>query len=281
MRTKNALANKVDAITARHSAPESTVPRTRIRPAVAVAVALLSATLTACGDAGGLRGAGPTETAISPARLWPDLTPASSPAWDYDDGESELMKGIKAPGDDLHKVDPVAVVRAEISQHPDAYTGTKAPYYETARRMADCGKGAAKGRCPVLRPYYRDLTGDGRDDLTLGFRLLPGNQTAVRVYTFESGRLVRVMSNDDAVTGVELAGRSVIIHSPSDIASYEYRFQWTWDPDQHVMLLTHDEMLRVGDRKGGKHPSAAPSAARSPSPSLSPSLSPSPSSSGR
>jgi hypothetical protein len=67
----------------------------------------------------------------------------------------------------------------------------------------------------------------------------------VRVYTVQGGRLVQVMSNDDAVTGVELAGRSVIIRSPSDIAYYEYRFQWTWDPDQHVMLLTHDEMLRT------------------------------------
>lgn len=38
---------------------------------------------------------------------------------------------------------------------------------------------------PLLKAYYRDLTGDGHPDLTLGFRLLPGNQTAVRVYTVE------------------------------------------------------------------------------------------------
>ncbi|MGW0332589.1 hypothetical protein ACWD0J_12075 [Streptomyces sp. NPDC003011] len=252
----------------------------RIR--TAATVALLLATVSACGDTGALRGAGPTPTAMSPDRLWPDLAPASSPAWDYDDGGSELVRGITAPGDDIHRVDPVAVIRAEIARHPDAYTGGKATYRETARRMADCAGGAATGRCPVLTPYYRDLTGDGRDDLTLGFRLLPGNQTAVRVYTFRSGRLTQVMSNDDAVTGVELAGRSVIIRSPSDIAGYEYRFQWTWDPDQRVMLLTHDELLRTGGKKGAKdstdatdskHPTASPS----PSPSLSPSASPSPS----
>jgi hypothetical protein len=244
----------------------------RIRTA---AVALLLAPLAACGDTGALRGAGPTSTATSPDRLWPNLTPASSPAWDYDDGEAELMRGVTAPGDDIHKVDPAAVVRAEIAQHPDAYTGGKAAYRETARRMGDCDKGPATGRCPVLTPYYRDLTGDGRDDLTLGFRLLPGNQTAVRVYTFESGRLVQVMSNDDAVTGVELAGRSVIIRSPSDIAGYEYRFQWTWDPDQRVMLLTHDEMLRSGEENGAKHRSASPSASPSALSSASPSASPS------
>jgi hypothetical protein len=237
------------------------VPPTPVR--TALAVTLLSATLAACGDAGGLHGAGPTATAMSPDRLWPDLTPAASPAWDYDDGEAELMRGVTASGDDIHKVDPVAVVRAEIRQHPDEYTGGKALYYDTVRRMADCDAGVAKGRCPVLEPYYRDLTGDGRDDLTLGFQLLPGNQTAVRVYTFQSGRLVRVMSNDDAVAGVELAGRSVIIRSPSDIAGYEYRFQWTWDPDQRVMLLTHDELLRTGDGKSTKHPTTRPSASPS------------------
>jgi hypothetical protein len=213
------------------------------------------ATAAGCGDAGGLQGAGPTSTATSPARLWPNLTPASSPAWNYDDGESETMKGITAPGDDVRKVDPVAVVRTEIAQHPAEYTRSKAPYYETARRMADCGTASANGRCPVLKAYYRDLTGDGREDLTLGFRLLPGNQTAVRVYTFRGGLLVQVMSNDDAVSGVELAGHSVIIHAPSDLADYEYRFQWTWDAQQHVFLLTHDEMLHIGRNR-----SASPSA---------------------
>jgi hypothetical protein len=235
------------------------VPRP-VRTAVTAAQVL--ATAAGCGDAGGLTGAGPTSTATSPARLWPELTPATSPAWNYDDGESEAMKGITAPGDDVHKVDPVAVVKAEIAQHPDEYFGSKAPYRETVRRMAYCGKKPADSRCPLLKAYYRDLTGDGHDDLTLGFRLLPGNQTAVRVYTFRNGQLLQVMANEDAVSGVELAGHSVIIHAPSDLADYEYRFQWTWDPEQHVMLLTHDEMLHVGT-------SASPSPSPSPSPSRS------------
>lgn len=123
---------------------------------------------------------------------------------------------------------------------------------------------------PLLKAYYRDITGDGHADLTLGFRLLPGNQTAVRVYTVESGRVIQVMSNNDAVSGVELAGHSVIIHAPSDLADYEYRFQWTWDPEQRVMLLTHDEMLHLGRRERLSTPSASSSA----SPSLSPSATP-------
>ncbi|GKQ40288.1 hypothetical protein [Streptomyces sp. A012304] len=234
------------------------------------AVALLGSAATACGDAGGLRGAGPTPTAISPARLWPQLTPASSPAWDLDEADTETIKGVTVPGDDVRQVDPVALVRAEIEANPDDYEGDKAPYRDTVRRIADCARGVgttAASRCPVLQPYYRDLTGDGRPDLTLGFRLLPGDLTAVRVYTADRHRLVRVMAWEDAVSSVELAGRSVIIRSPSDLAEYEYRLQWTWDPERKAMLLTHDEMLRSDGRAPG--PGSSPSSSPSPSPSRS------------
>ncbi|MEV5435363.1 hypothetical protein AB0K80_04920 [Streptomyces sp. NPDC052682] len=238
--------------------------RTRAARRAAVAALLLTAA-AGCGDAGGLQGAGATPTAVGPARLWPELTPASSPAFVIGEVDTQAVKGVRVPGDDIREVDPVAVVRAEIAAAPGDYALAKGPYRETARRMADCGKGAGQGRCPVLRPYYRDLTGDGRDDLTLGFRLLPGSTTAVRVYTVDKHRLVQVMAWEDALSGVELARRSLIIRSPSEVAGYEYRLTWTWDPQQRAMLLTHDEMLRTGNRH---HPSRRPSpGASSPSPS--------------
>ncbi|MFF0204798.1 hypothetical protein [Streptomyces sp. NPDC005017] len=245
-------------------------------PAVAV-LALLSG----CGDADGLRAAGATPTATGPARLWPELAPASSPAFDFDEAETKVIKGIRV-ADGVHDVDPVAIVRAEIADSPAEYDGEKAKYRETARRMADCADGAGRGRCPVLRPYYRDLTGDGRDELTLGFRQLPGTLTAVRVYTVERHRLVQVMHYEDALSRVELAGHSVIVRSPSEVAGYEYRLQWTWDPDQKAMLLTQDEMLRIGEGSPAPSPSS-PSPSPTPSPSRSrsaapPSPSPSPNS---
>ncbi|MEU0424260.1 hypothetical protein ABZ235_11685 [Streptomyces canus] len=234
--------------------PARRAPRTT--RAVA-AVALLLAAASGCGDAGDLVGAGSTPTAISPDRLWPQLTPASSPAFEIGEVDSQIMAGVSVSGDDVREVDPVALVRAEIKKDPGSYAD--GGYVETARRMADCGKQGAVGkRCPVLQPYYRDLTGDGRKDLTLGFRQLPGDVTAVRVYTVERHRLVRVMHWEDAVSGVELAGRSVIIRSPSEVAGYEYRLQWTWDPQQKSMLLTHDEMLRTGSRSLGDERSPAP-----------------------
>ncbi|MER6161966.1 hypothetical protein ABT147_41830 [Streptomyces sp. NPDC001868] len=245
--------------------------RVAVGASLAVAAALL---LGACGDSGGLVSAGATPTASGPTRLWPGEPPASSPAYDYGEAETEVVEGVRAPGEDIREVDPVAVVRAEIAAHPDMYAGSGAPFGGTAARMADCGgEGTARARCPVLKAYYRDLTGDGRDDMVLGFRLLPGNQTAVRMYTFEADRLVQVLASDDAVLAVELAGDTVIIRSPAAIVGYEYRTQWTWDEDQSAMLLTRDEILRVG---GPAKPSRSVSGASSasPSPSASPPASP-------
>ncbi|WP_375141788.1 hypothetical protein [Streptomyces sp.] len=242
----------------------------------AVAGVLVLAAAAGCGDAGELEGAGSTPTAVGPARLWPELTPASSPAFEIGEVNTEPVKGVEVPADgDIRRVDPVGIVRAEIDANPGDYAGDKAPYRDTNRRMADCARGPGHGECPVLRPYYRDLTGDGRDDLTLGFRLLPGQTTAVRVYTVDKDRLMQVMAWEDALSGVELAGRSLVIRSPSEVAGYEYRLQWTWDRDQRAMLLTHDEMLRTGPRGHSRHPSAPSSASpsASPSPSVSPSAS--------
>ncbi|WEO95352.1 hypothetical protein A6P39_015690 [Streptomyces sp. FXJ1.172] len=234
----------------------------------AVLVALLSVTAAACGDRGALLAAGPTPTAVSPAKLWPDLRPASSPAYPYDVSTRSVVKGVTVPGDDIHKVDPVDVVEAEIKAEPDDY-GSKGAYHATVDRLKDCRAGGDKARCPLLPPYYRDLTGDGQDDLTLGFRLLPTNQTAVRVYTVEKHKLVQVLADNDAILGVELAGRSLIERSPADISGYEYRTTWVWDPGQRAMVFSRDEYLHTGE---GRKPTK-PTRSATPAPSASSSAS--------
>ncbi|MFC9925409.1 hypothetical protein [Streptomyces sp. NPDC127190] len=230
----------------------------------AVAVALLAATAAACGDSGGLQAAGPTQTAISPAKLWPDLRPASSPAFPYSVATRETVKGVTVPGDDIRKVDPVDVVDAEVKAHPDDY-GSKGAYHATVDRLKECRPGGRRARCPLLPAYYRDLTGDGRPDMTLGFRLYPTNQTAVRVYTVEKHRLVQVLADNDAIIGVELAGRALIERSPADISGYEYRTTWVWDPEQRAMVFSRDEYLHTGDGRRTRKPSPSPVPSVSPS----------------
>ncbi|MER5528394.1 hypothetical protein ABT075_28045 [Streptomyces sp. NPDC002677] len=232
--------------------------RRPVRTALAAAaVALLATAAAGCGDSGGLQKAGATPTAVSPVKLWPDLRPAASPAWPYDEGSAQTVKGVTVPGDDIRGVDPVAVVRAEIASDSADY-GSKGAYHETTNRMKECAAGGAGARCPLLKPYYRDLTGDGRDELTLGFRLYPTNQTALRVYTVEQHRLVQVLEDNDAIIGVELAGRTVIVRSPAGITGYEYRTTWAWDPEQKAMVFSRDEFLRTGKARHSRTP--APSA---------------------
>src|SRR5689334_10296406 len=100
--------------------------------AAALGVAVAALLLAGCGDSGALRAAGPTATAVGPVRLWPQLPPASTPALDYGEAETETVQGITVPGDDIHRVDPPAVVRAEAAAHPDAYAGTR-------ELLKDCG----------------------------------------------------------------------------------------------------------------------------------------------
>ncbi|MFG2145752.1 hypothetical protein ACGFRG_16335 [Streptomyces sp. NPDC048696] len=222
--------------------------RHRRRPAAA-ALALLAGgavtlLLSGCGNAGGLQGAGPTQTAVGPVQLWPDLPKPTATPQDYGESQTERVPGIKVPGGDVHNLDPVAVVQAEVRAHPDQYTGADGLYEETVRQLTQCR--SKPKSCPVLKAYFRDLTGDGRDEMILGIKM-PEQQLAVRCYTPDkNGTLTRIMSTSDQLIGVELAGRDVILHSVSaGIPGYEYRTAWSWDDHQRAMLPTRDEIIRV------------------------------------
>ncbi|MEU3609717.1 hypothetical protein AB0E83_30390 [Streptomyces sp. NPDC035033] len=219
----------------------------RVRAALlAAAVALVA--LTGCGGQGGLVSDGPAPAAVGPVRLWPELPPASDPPADYGETDTERVPGIAVRGGDVRTVDPVAVVRAEVAAHPDAYTGADGMYEETARAVLACD--TAPARCPVLSPYYRDLTGDGRDELIAGVRM-PEQQVAVRVYLAEDGGLTRVMSTVEQVISVELAGRDLIVRAASaGIPGYEYRTAWSWDERQRSMLPARDEIVPVRTPSG-------------------------------
>ncbi|WP_420706550.1 hypothetical protein [Streptomyces sp. NRRL F-5727] len=235
-------------------------PRPSLRPGSPVsvrtaartlaAVAAIAAATAGCGGEGGLKSDGPVETAVGPVRLWPELPPASDPPVDYGETDTARVPGIVVRGADVRTVDPVAVVRAEVAAHPDTYTGGDGMYEETARAILACD--TAPAACPVLSPYYRDLTGNGRDELIVGIRM-PEQQVAVRVYLAERGGLTRVMSTVEQVISVELAGRDLIVRAASaGIPGYEYRTAWSWDERQHSMLPARDEIVPV------RTPSAAP-----------------------
>lgn len=175
--------------------------RVRCRAAAALGAVVGAVLLTGCGNGGGLRSAGPTPVAVGPARLWPELPPASAAPYDYGEGETARIPGIEVPDGDVHRLDPVAVVRAGLRARPNRSSGTADLPADTVRKINACR--TAPAACPVLRPYFRDLTGDGRDDLVLGIRLAD-HQLSVRVYMPEAGGLTRILSTSDAVISVEL-----------------------------------------------------------------------------
>ncbi|MFI8827783.1 hypothetical protein [Streptomyces sp. NPDC053431] len=245
-----------------------------VTAAVPVAVlGVLALVLTGCGGQGGLQSAGRTPNAVGPVRLWPDLPPATNPPIDYGETDTERIAGIEVPDNDVHRIDPLAVVQAEVRAHADARSGADGLYEETARAIEACG--TDRSRCPVLAPYYRDLTGNGRDELIVGIRM-PDQQLGVRVYLAENGGLTRIMSTVDQVISVELAGRDLIMRvSSAGIPGYEYRTAWSWDEQQRSMLPARDEIVRVKPPGTGATLVPAP-AFVSPTPAPAPSGSPTP-----
>ncbi|MFE6663713.1 hypothetical protein ACFVFH_09110 [Streptomyces sp. NPDC057697] len=241
--------------------------RVRCRTAAALGAVVGTVLLTGCGNGGGLRSAGPTPVAVGPARLWPELAPASAAPYDYGEGETAHIPGIQVPDGDVHRLDPVAVVQAGLRARPNRSSGTADLPADTVRKINACR--SAPAACPVLRPYFRDLTGDGRDDLVLGIRLAD-HQLSVRVYMPETGGLTRILSTSDAVISVELAGRDLIMRAPSAITGYEYRTAWSWDARQRAMLPTQDEIQRIppSRRPHPPSPTARPTAS-TPSPGVS------------
>ncbi|WP_447039981.1 hypothetical protein [Streptomyces sp. DSM 118878] len=243
----------------------------RSRTALAAAFVTVAALLAGgCGDPGDLRGAGPTPTAQSPTRLWPDLPPPSAPAEDYGAIEAVKVKGVEVPGGDLRKVDPVDVVRADFEENPGTYENSDTAYRKTLARLADCAaeSSGTRERCPVLKAYYRDLTGDDKDDLIVGVSM-PDDNLDVRVYAEEERQLTQIMEMSDAVLGVELAGRDLIIRAVSSLAGYEYHTVWSWDAHQKAMLPTSDEIVRAADahRARTPHPSRSVGPGATPAPS--------------
>ncbi|MGI5445498.1 hypothetical protein ACQEVM_07065 [Streptomyces sp. CA-243310] len=215
----------------------------RTRTVLLLPVLLLP--VAGCGGSGELVAAGPTPTASGPVNLWPGRQGAVVPPADPGGAPPEYVPGLPRVEDqDVHEVDPVALVQAELRAHPNADVGPDGMPRETADAVLACGK-EPTGKCPVLSPYYRDFTGNGKDEIVVGIEL-PDKMLSVRAYTADpDGRLNRIMATIDTVIGVELAGRDVILRAPSGNNGYELITAWSWDGKQRTMLPTREQIVRV------------------------------------
>ncbi|WP_329198253.1 MULTISPECIES: hypothetical protein [unclassified Streptomyces] len=203
---------------------------------------------SACGDPGGLAAAGSAPTARGPVQLWPWRKGAEVPPAPPGGVPPVYVQGLPLVHDqNVHEVDAVALVQAELRAHRGAVTGADGMPKETADAIRSCGTEASE-KCPVLTPYYRDLTGNGKDEVIVGIEL-PGSMMSVRAYTADpDGRLNRIMATTETVIRVELAGQNVVLHVPSGHPGYELITTWSWDEKQRSMMATREQIVRVPAR---------------------------------
>ncbi|MFK0294635.1 hypothetical protein ACIQU6_29765 [Streptomyces sp. NPDC090442] len=211
---------------------------------VAALAACAAWLLTGCGTPGEAHSAGPAPTASAPVRLWPGQKSATTPPVEPGPQAGERVPGIPArPDGNIHALSALDIVRAEIEARPHTYSGADGMDDDTARKILACTEPGPN--CPLRVPQYHDLTGNGRDDLVVGFDMAEGS-VGLRAYTLDAeGHLIRILATSDVPFSVEVAGRELIVRSPAQLAGYETRYVWAWDAALHSMRLARQEIRKI------------------------------------
>ncbi len=210
------------------------------------ALAVLAAAATGCASAGEPVGAGRTAPASAPSKLWPQATPAPSPSGPQHDGETAAkVPGVApVPSGDIHKVDAYAAVRAEVKANRDSVTGADALDDSTAAKVTSSCSAGQQRNCPIRKPVYSDLTGDGHEDLIVGIEM-EDHFLSLRAYTLVKGELTRVLSTVAQPSSIEVAGRDLIVWEPWTTPHYALRSVYTWNAQSHYMDFRRYEIRRA------------------------------------
>ncbi|MFD3755735.1 hypothetical protein [Streptomyces sp. NPDC058622] len=218
-------------------------------PAV-IALAAALAAAGGCADVDGLQNDGDLGTVRAPLTLWKDIRPAP-PGPGGTAGAAAVVPGLpKVPGLTMRGVDPLAVVRADITSASaqDGGTGRLADP-RAAQRLALC-TGAAGADCPVRPGVLHDLTGDGREELITAVDI-DGRVSELRVYTVRGdGSVARILSRTAVLEGVEVAAEHLAVREPTSNPDYVSVSDYVWDPDAGIMnlsQLTLDECPAISE----------------------------------
>ncbi|MEV8017230.1 hypothetical protein AB0O76_12945 [Streptomyces sp. NPDC086554] len=235
--------------------------RAAVRAAVAVVVAGVAgvAALTGCAaQNGGVedRGVAPSLSApVSSSPLWPDYTSPPSEGNGLDPGPTKPylpVKGVSVPAGGLRKV-PLE----KLLSHDPNVPGV----------VSVMPKACPGAKCGIRTPAYRDLTGDGADELVVAVDD-PGTASTVVVVYRATGHTVRpilVSYGQLGLTG-ETLGRDLVLTWAG--ASGEYITRYRWNGKGMAPYLQDDEPGR---------PAASPSIAPEPQrPTATPSAGPDP-----
>ncbi|WP_033037665.1 hypothetical protein [Streptomyces monomycini] len=202
----------------------------RSLPAMALALAASCALLSGCDGTGEPKSAGRTAGASAPALLWPGRTPAPEQTYEPNSAERpEPLRGApRVPSGDIHKVSALAVAQAKVASMTGALDEDG-----TNRKIGAC-RAAGQKPCPVLKPQYRDLNGDGKDELLLG---IESGKTFLFLWGFmvKDGVVTQIMDAGVTPLSVQLSGHDVIIREPAGPGGYSLRRVYSWDNHLQAM----------------------------------------------
>ncbi|MGW3008299.1 hypothetical protein ACWC9R_05580 [Streptomyces sp. NPDC001219] len=201
---------------------------------LALAATGVMALLGGCTGTGEPLSAGHTSAASAPVRLWPERKPAPQPEPGTGENLPAAVPGVpRVPSGDIRRAPLFTVVRQQVAAGSALGGG---PQFDSAttRRIDACTGEPA--HCPVRKPQYRDLTGDGKPELIVGIES-SDDSLAVWVFRLRHGVVTRIMDAGATPLSVEIANGDLILREPTGTPGYATRTVYAWDPRTRTMAL--------------------------------------------
>lgn len=200
-------------------------------PMLALTMASALFLVSGCTGAGEAKSAGHTPAASAPKQMWAPKTPPpplAEPNAKLTDGVPSPVRGVpRVPSGDIHQVSALAIAKARL-------TTMTSPLDEegTDQKIKNC-RAIGQKSCPVQSPQYRDLNGDGKDELLLGIASGP-YFLFLWAFTVKDGRVTVILDQAERPRSVKLSGRDVIVQEPAD-NGYDIRRVYSWDKREQAM----------------------------------------------
>ncbi|MGI5404566.1 hypothetical protein ACQEVG_34945 [Streptomyces sp. CA-135486] len=193
-----------------------TAPNHRRRTLItALAACAAVVGLGGCAAEAGARDGGPAPTLSPPTSaspLWPEYAPPPTPTPTGPDRPYLSIKGVEVPAAGLKRI----AVKELLEKDPNV-----PPLVQAA--MENC----PGPDCGLRRPVYRDLTGDGQDELVVALDAQEAGLTLIQVYgAFGTAvRPVLISWGPLGLTG-ETFGRDLVLTSTGNDGRFTTRYRW-------------------------------------------------------
>ncbi|KAA6221241.1 hypothetical protein CP973_03950 [Streptomyces albofaciens JCM 4342] len=211
-----------------------------MRRPLTLALVCASVLLGGCAATGDPKSAGRTPAASAPERVWTGSKPPEPLGPPNSAGRPMPLRALpRVPSGDIHQVAPLTIARGAAEPMD--------PSDDTAKKIKEC-RAIGQRPCAVQAPRYRDLNGDGKDDLLLAVDT-GGSWVSLWAFTVKDGVLTQILGVSNRVRSVELAGRDVIAWEPVEAGGYDMRRIFSWDERLQAMNERVTEYVESSPRK--------------------------------